>query len=60
MYINVIVNLLEKGSEIFYNLEYLEPSHSDEPKIALVYIAGYIIRNDNQPIFIPVQLLVGR
>ena len=41
--------LCEEGSEIFDNLENLEPSLSNEIKIALVYIAGYITRNDNQP-----------
>ena len=39
----------EEGSEIFDNLENLEPSLSNEIKMALVYIAGYITRNDNQP-----------
>ena len=39
----------KEGSEIFDNLENLEPSLSYEIKIALVYIAGYITRNDNQP-----------
>ena len=41
--------LCEEGSEIFDNLESLEPSLSNEIKMALVYIAGYITRNDNQP-----------
>ena len=41
--------LYEEGSEIFDNLENLEPFLSYEIKMALVYIAGYITRNDNQP-----------
>ena len=41
--------LCENDSEIFDNLENLEPSLSNEIKMALVYIAGYIKRNDNQP-----------
>ena len=41
--------LCEEGSEIFDNLENLEPSLSNEIKMALVHIAGYITRNDNQP-----------
>ena len=44
----VIINC-EEGSEIFDNLENLEPSLSNEIKMALVYIAGYITRKDNQP-----------
>ena len=40
--------LCEEGSEIFDKLENLEPSLSNEIKMALVYIAGYITRNDNQ------------
>ena len=32
----------------FDNLENLEPSLSNEIKMVLVYIAGYITRNDNQ------------
>ncbi len=39
----------EKGSEIFDNLENLEKSLSNEMKMALAYIAGYITRNGNQP-----------
>ena len=39
----------EEGSDIFDNLENLEASLSDEIKMVLVYIAGYITRNDNQP-----------
>ena len=38
-----------EGSEKFDNLENLEPSLSSEIKMALVYIAGYITRNGNQP-----------
>ena len=41
--------LCEKGSEIFDHPENLEPSLSNEIKMALVYIAGYFRRNDNQP-----------
>ena len=41
--------LCEEGSEIFDNLENLESSLSNEIKMALVYIAGYITRNDYQP-----------
>ena len=41
--------LCEKDSEIFDNLENFELSLSSEIKIALVYIAKYITRNDNQP-----------
>ena len=41
--------LYEEGSEIFVNPENLEPSLSDEIKMALMYIAGYITINDNQP-----------
>ena len=41
--------LSEKGSEIFDNLENLEPSLSNEIKMVFVYIAGYITRNNNQP-----------
>ena len=44
----VIINF-EEGSEIFDNLKNLEPSLSNEIKMALVYIAGYITRNDNLP-----------
>ena len=40
--------LCEEGSEIFDNPENSEPSLSKEIKMALVYIAGYITRNDNQ------------
>ena len=40
--------LSEEGSEIFDNLENLEPFLSDEIKMTLMYIAGYIARNDNQ------------
>ena len=40
--------LCEEGSEIFDNLENLEPSVSHEIKMALVHIAGYFTRNDNQ------------
>ena len=36
-----------EGSEIFDNLENLEPSLSNEIKMAFVYIAWYITRNDN-------------
>ena len=39
----------EQGLEIYDNLENLEPSLSNEIKMALVYIAGYITRKDNQP-----------
>ena len=39
----------EEGSEIFDDLENLEPSLCDEIKMALMLIAGYITRNDNQP-----------
>ena len=38
-----------EGSEIFNNLENLEPSLSDEIKISIGYLAKYITRNDNQP-----------
>ena len=41
--------LCDEGSEIFDNLENLEPDLSNEIKMALVYKAGYIKRNDNQP-----------
>ena len=41
--------LCEEGSEIFDNLENLEPSLLNEIKMAFVYITGYITRNDNQP-----------
>ena len=41
--------LCEEGSEILDNLENLELSLSNEIKMVLVYIAGYITRNDNQP-----------
>ena len=41
--------LCEESSEIFDNLENLEPSLSNEIKMALVYIAKYISKNDNQP-----------
>ena len=41
--------LCEEGSEIFENLENLEPFLSDEMGMALIYIAGYITRKDNQP-----------
>ena len=44
----VIINF-EQCSEIFDNLENLEPSLFNEIKMALVYFAGYITRNDNQP-----------
>ena len=44
----VIINFVKKCSEIFDNLENLEPSLSNEIKMALVYIAGYITRNDDQ------------
>ena len=40
--------LCEEGSEIFDNLENSESSISNEIKMALVYIAGYTIRNDDQ------------
>ena len=40
--------LCEEGSEIFDNLKNLEPALSNEIKMALVYIAGYITRNDYQ------------
>ena len=40
--------LCEDGSEIFDYLENLEPSFSNEIKMALVYIVGYITRNNNQ------------
>ena len=40
--------LFEKSSEIFDNLENLEPSFSNEIKMALVYITGYITKNNNQ------------
>ena len=40
----------EEGSEIFDNLENLEPSLSDEIKMALMYIAWYITRNDINPV----------
>ena len=35
--------------ELFNNLANLESSLSDEIKIVLVYIAGYVKRKDNQP-----------
>ena len=41
--------LYEEGSEISNNVENLELSLSDEIKTALMYIAWYITRNDNQP-----------
>ena len=59
-----------EGSEIFDNLENLEPSLSVEIKMALVYIAGYIAKMiissvNMKPIFImksmeniPIQLTV--
>ena len=40
--------LCEEGSKIFDNLENLEPYLSNEIKMALAYIAGYITRNYNQ------------
>ena len=36
----------EEGSEIFNNSE---PSLSNETRMVLMYIAGYITRNQNQP-----------
>ena len=42
--------LYEEYSEIFDNWENLGPSLSDEIKMAHTYVAGYITRNDNQPI----------
>ena len=39
----VIINFVRKL------LENLEPSLSDEIKMALMYTAGYIARNSNQP-----------
>ena len=44
----VIYKLCEEGSEIFDNMENLEPSFSEKIKMAHVYIARYITRNDNQ------------
>ena len=44
----VIMNFVRKVVEIFDNLENLKPSLSNEIKMALVYIAGEITRNDNQ------------
>ena len=41
--------LCEEGSEIFDHLKNFEPSLSNEIKMALVYIAGYITKNDYQP-----------
>ena len=38
--------LCEEGSEIFDNLETLESSHSDATKMTLLYIAGYVVRNN--------------
>ena len=42
-------NLCEERSEISDNLENLETSLSNEIKMSLVYIAGYMTRKDNQP-----------
>ena len=42
--------LCEEDSEIFDNLENLEPSLSNEIKMVHVFIAGYITWNDNQHI----------
>ena len=41
--------LCQEDSEIFDNLKNLESSLSNEIKITLVYIAGYITSHDNQP-----------
>ena len=40
--------LCEEGSKIFDNLKNFVPSFPDEIKMALIFIARYIIRNDNQ------------
>ena len=40
--------LCEEVSEIFDHLLNLEPPLSNEIKMAIVYIAGYITRNDNK------------
>ena len=42
------LQLCQDDSEIFDNVKNLEVSLSDEIKMAIVYIAGYISRNDNQ------------
>ena len=42
-------SLCGECSEIFDNLENLEPFLSDKINIGLMYIVGYITRNDNQP-----------
>ena len=38
--------LCEYGAETFDNLEVLEASVSDETKMSLVYVSGYVSRND--------------
>ena len=44
-----IINFVRIGKRYLDNLENLEPSLSDEMKMAPMYIARYITRNDNQP-----------
>ena len=47
----------EEGSEIFDDLKNLEPSFSSEIKMAFLYKARYITRNDNPVNMKPIVIM---